>query len=155
MRRGLGKRAKLRVGVGGPGGTALERGVLGRASGVGRAGSAALIEPPVAHQPARGADQAIRRHWHLVFCAFSFCWRAWFTTGPPDDRLPPGTAGPAAHADSDANSAPERGENGARPPDPTAPGLLAEDAPARPRVARSVVVPLALLARLVERAPAS
>jgi hypothetical protein len=20
------------------------------------------------------ADHAIRRHWHLVFCAFSFCW---------------------------------------------------------------------------------
>ena len=25
------------------------------------------------------SDQAIRRHWHLVCCAFSFCWRAWFT----------------------------------------------------------------------------
>jgi SRSO17 transposase len=24
------------------------------------------------------ADRAIRRHWVLVFCAFSFCWRAWF-----------------------------------------------------------------------------
>jgi hypothetical protein len=47
------------------------------------------------------ADQAIRRHWHFVFCAFSFCWRAWFTTGPP-----PVTTRPAALADSDANSAP-------------------------------------------------
>ena len=36
------------------------------------------------------SDPAIRRHWQLVFCAFSFCWRAWFTTGPPtDDRSPP------------------------------------------------------------------
>jgi hypothetical protein len=22
------------------------------------------------------ADRAIRRHWHLVFCACSCCWRA-------------------------------------------------------------------------------
>ena len=25
-------------------------------------------------------DRAIRRHWALVCCAFSFCWRVWFTT---------------------------------------------------------------------------
>ncbi len=24
------------------------------------------------------SDRAIRRHWTLVACAFSFCWRAWF-----------------------------------------------------------------------------
>src|SRR5215216_6209404 len=24
------------------------------------------------------SDRAIRRHWALVWCAFSFCWRAWF-----------------------------------------------------------------------------
>src|SRR5215218_8093828 len=24
------------------------------------------------------SDRAIRRHWQLVCCAFSFCWRAWF-----------------------------------------------------------------------------
>ena len=35
------------------------------------------------------ADQAIRRHWYLVCCAFSFCWRAWFTTGPPLRFSPP------------------------------------------------------------------
>jgi hypothetical protein len=95
------------------------------------------------------ADQAIRRHWHLVFCAFSFCWRAWFTTGPP-----PATMAPAAPADSDARSAPERGKNGARPAGPTTSGLLATDAPKGTRVARPLDLPLALLARLVERAPA-
>jgi hypothetical protein len=26
------------------------------------------------------ADLAIRRHWELVLCAFSFCWQAWFGT---------------------------------------------------------------------------
>jgi hypothetical protein len=96
------------------------------------------------------SDPAIRRHWHLVFCAFSFCWRAWFTTGPPPDATDP-----AAPADPDAPSAPARGENGPRPDRPTAPGLLAEDAPSGARVARSVDLPLALLARLVDRAPAA
>jgi hypothetical protein len=96
------------------------------------------------------ADQAIRRHWHLVFCAFSFCWRAWFTTGPPL-----ATTAPPAAADSGAISAPERGENGPRPADPTAPDLLATDAPPGARLARPLDLPLALLARLVERAPAS
>jgi hypothetical protein len=102
------------------------------------------------------SDQAIRRHWHLVFCAFSFCWRAWFTTGPPTDELAPlDTADSASLTDPDTTSAPERGENGARADGPAAPGLLAEDAPPRPRLARSLDVPLALLARLVERAPTS
>ena len=102
------------------------------------------------------SDPAIRRHWQLVFCAFSFCWRAWFATGPPtDDRTPPVTTAPAAASDPDTTSVPERGENGARPDWPTAPGLLAADAPSRPRMARPLDVPLALLARLVDCAPAS
>ena len=96
------------------------------------------------------ADQAIRRHWHLVFCAFSFCWRAWFTTGPP-----PATTEPPAPADSGAIPAPERGENGPRTADPAAPGRLAEDPPPGARLARPLDLPLALLARLVERAPAA
>ena len=96
------------------------------------------------------SDQAIRRHWHLVFCAFSFCWRAWFTTGPP-----PAPTEPAAPADSDARPAPGRGENGPRPAEATTPGLLATDAPSGARLARPLDLPLALLARLVERAPAS
>ena len=102
------------------------------------------------------SDRAIRRHWHLVFCAFSFCWRAWFTTAPPTDLVAPtDTADPASPADPDATSAPERGENGARADWPAAPGLLAADAPSRPRLARPLDVPPALLARLVECAPAS
>jgi len=28
------------------------------------------------------SDRAIRRHWTLVCCAFSFCWRAWFAEHP-------------------------------------------------------------------------
>jgi hypothetical protein len=95
------------------------------------------------------ADQAIRRHWYLVFCAFSFCWRSWFTTGPP------AMTEPGAPADSGAASAPVRGENGARPAWRTAPGPLATNAPTGTWLARSLDLPLALLARLVERAPAA
>jgi hypothetical protein len=102
------------------------------------------------------SDQAIRRHWHLVFCAFSFCWRVWFTTGPPvDDRAPPDSTGIASPPDPDTPAATGRGENGHRAARPTAPGLLADDASSRPRVARSLDVPLALLAGVVKRAPAS
>ena len=102
------------------------------------------------------SDRAIRRHGHLVFCAFSFCWRAWFTTGPPTDPVtPPDTTETAAPSDPDTTSAPGRGENGARSDRPTAPGRLAADAPPRPRLAGSLDVPLALLAGVVERAPAA
>jgi hypothetical protein len=34
------------------------------------------------------SDRAIRRHWQLVCCAFSFCWRAWFAEHPPPLRPP-------------------------------------------------------------------
>jgi hypothetical protein len=34
------------------------------------------------------SDRAIRRHWQLVACAFSFCWRAWFAEHPPPRRPP-------------------------------------------------------------------
>jgi len=42
------------------------------------------------------SDQAIRRHWQLVCCAFSFCWRAWFAEPPPPPSPPhaqPASAG--------------------------------------------------------------
>jgi hypothetical protein len=43
------------------------------------------------------SDRAIRRHWQLVCCAFSFCWRAWFAEHPPpllspDDQAADGVA---------------------------------------------------------------
>jgi hypothetical protein len=34
------------------------------------------------------SDRAIRRHWQLVCCAFSFCWLAWFAEHPPPRRPP-------------------------------------------------------------------
>jgi DDE superfamily endonuclease len=44
------------------------------------------------------SDRAIRRHWQLVWCAFCFCWRAWFAEQPtpavqPAPALQPAAAG--------------------------------------------------------------
>src|SRR5439155_8146886 len=79
------------------------------------------------------ADQAIRRHWHLVCCTFAFCWRQWFatrsSTGPAEDEA-------------------SRGKNRRL-------ALLAPSRPPRPRVAGSLDFPLALLARVVDGAPAA
>ncbi len=103
------------------------------------------------------SDQAIRRHWQRVLCACSFCWRSWFAaTGPPAPTLPPSNAADTAPPiTSGSTSAPARGEHGVCANWPAAPGLLATDAPSRSRLAGSLDGPLALLAPLVERAPAS
>lgn len=68
-------------------------------------------------------DLAIRRHWQLVYCAFSFCWWAEAHTATPVGELP-GTAGqPAPEApgrEDDAVSAlpaPEK-KKAAMPPHP-------------------------------------
>jgi DDE superfamily endonuclease len=78
------------------------------------------------------ADRAIRRHWALVCCAFSFCWRAWFAAPPAE--------------------APARAKRGAaerrRLP------LLAADAAAGARLAGPVASAQELVARLVEPATA-
>jgi hypothetical protein len=102
-------------------------------------------------------DQAIRRHWQLVFCAFSFCWRAWFAaTGPPPDPvIASDPADTASSPDPDTTTAPGRGENGAGADWPAAPGRRAQNPPAGPRLLDSLDLPLALLASVVERAPAA
>ncbi len=35
------------------------------------------------------SDAAIQRHWHLVCCAFTFCWWAWFQTEAREEAVPP------------------------------------------------------------------
>ena len=85
------------------------------------------------------SDRAIRRHWSLICCAFSFCWRTWFHD-PPAPRQP----GSSARADP----APGRGENRGRSPTVAAP-LLAGGAAPGAGVVGSMVVPPALLAGLV------
>ena len=103
------------------------------------------------------SDRAIRRHWHLVCCAFAFCWHALFAEEATSTPPPPPADSQTARVHSAVLAGPPagRGENG----DPftsraALPGCLASGAPPRARVAGSVDVPLALLARLVEGAPA-
>jgi hypothetical protein len=42
------------------------------------------------------SDRAIRRHWALVCCAFSFCWQAWFADHPAQPAAPDPAAVPTA-----------------------------------------------------------
>ena len=91
------------------------------------------------------SDAAIRRHWQLVCCAFTFCWRQW----PP-------SAGVAASAEGEDREEPAvdaaagPGENTRRTPT----GVLADGAAGRPRLAGAVGPAPALPARLVAAAPA-
>jgi hypothetical protein len=42
------------------------------------------------------SDRAIRRHWTLVCCAFSFCWQAFLAEHPAQPAPPDPQAAPAA-----------------------------------------------------------
>jgi hypothetical protein len=58
------------------------------------------------------SDRAIRRHWQLVCCAFSFCWQAWFAE---EARLAPTlTPAPRAEASASVNSAVVAGQPAGR-----------------------------------------
>jgi hypothetical protein len=91
------------------------------------------------------SDRAIRRHWHLVCCAFSFCWWAYLrrqTTIVADqvlDTAPAATVGPAGG---------KRKRRGGTPNT-----VLAGGAAAGAGLVGPVDHALALLACLVERAP--
>jgi hypothetical protein len=89
------------------------------------------------------SDRAIRRHWQLVCCAFSFCWRAWFAEPPPAPTPP--DAAPA--------SAGARGETtGHREPARRGGGLAGDAAPGA-RLVDPVGRARALVAGVVDRAP--
>jgi hypothetical protein len=91
-------------------------------------------------------DRAIRRHWQLVCCAFSFCWRAWFAEHPAQ----PAPADPQAAPPGAA-----RGETTSHQPEPArrGGGLAAGAAPG-PRLADPVGRARALVAGVVDGAPA-
>lgn len=91
------------------------------------------------------SDQAMRRHWQLVCCAFSFCWwhdshPATAITGQPDEEVAPQPT---------ADEAVGRGENTR----PAPAGVLAGGAARRARLAGAVAHAPALLAQLVATAP--
>jgi hypothetical protein len=91
-------------------------------------------------------DRAIRRHWQLVCCAFSFCWRAWFARADNDAPVPSGATAPEA----------ERGKKSAGGQSQAGrTRLLAEDLAAGAQLVGSLEYALALLARVVGSAPAS
>jgi len=93
------------------------------------------------------SDQAMRRHWQLVCCAFSCCW--WHDS----HQTPPAEATPDAHHEDQpaADEAVGRGENTRQSPA----GVLAGGAARRARLAGAVAHAPALLARLVAAAPAA
>jgi len=103
------------------------------------------------------SDRAIRRHWELVCCAFSFCWwheahRAPSRHAPNDspNAPPQPPAPPPPTAESAA-----RGENRDAHRRRIAPApIVAQGPAARTRVARAVGVARTLLARVDEHAPA-
>jgi SRSO17 transposase len=90
---------------------------------------------------------AIRRHYTLVCCAFSFCWQAWITDPPP-------TVGAATGAEARPAGRRERGHhqeihNGQTDAAPT----LAGRATTHPGLADPGHTAATLLASLVARAP--
>jgi hypothetical protein len=105
------------------------------------------------------SDRAIRRHWQLVCCAFSFCWQAWFAEeAPTAPTTPPARVEPSVPAKAVVVAGPPagRGKNADRftsRSDLSRP--VASDPPPRARMVGSVDIPLALVARLVHGAPAT
>jgi DDE superfamily endonuclease len=90
------------------------------------------------------SDRAIRRHWQLVCCAFSFCWRAWFAEHPP----------PRPPDEQTAKQAAVRGEGtGQHGQAGHGRGLAGDPAPGT-RLADPVGRAGALVAGVVDRAPA-
>jgi len=94
------------------------------------------------------ADRAIRRHWQLVCCAFSFCWRAWFTSAAASAQAEP--AAPAGRGENEPGIAPASPSPRQRP----TPLLAGSPAPGT-QLAGSVELPRTLLARVVQCAPAA
>jgi len=57
------------------------------------------------------ADRAIRRHWHLVCCAFAFCWWAWSRAPAAPPPVAAAAAGQPAPTEPDQPAGAGRGEN--------------------------------------------
>jgi len=91
------------------------------------------------------SDRAIRRHWALVCCAFSFCWQAVLAEQPAQPAAPNAQAAPAATRGAQATGHPG-GTGRAR--------LLAGGAASGAGLADPMQRAGALLAVVVARAPA-
>jgi hypothetical protein len=99
------------------------------------------------------SDRAIRRHWTLVCCAFSFCWHAGQAeSASAEAPAPPDTPGGSAAA---AGPAPARGAQQRLDPDRARGGesvdVLAQGVTQGARLADPVGIAAALLARMVDQ----
>jgi hypothetical protein len=90
------------------------------------------------------SDAAIRRHWNLVFCAFSFCWRAYL---PALEREPTGAAEPEGPREEISS-----GRKKNRDPSLGTSELAMRSAPGT-QLARALVGAPALVESVVTRAP--
>ena len=100
------------------------------------------------------ADRAIRRHWQLVCCAFSFCWRAWFAEQPAHQPAPPEPLATPAPARGETTG--QQPETTGQQPAPAQPGrVLAPGAAPGARLADPVGRARALVAGVVDGAPTS
>lgn len=93
------------------------------------------------------SDLAMRRHWVLVCCAFSFCWYNQ-SRSPGDEALPPDGGQPAVPTDTDpaTDEAAGRGKNQAQ-------DIVAGGAAVGAGVAGPVDNAVAILERVVRAAP--
>jgi len=91
------------------------------------------------------SDRAIRRHWELVFCAFSFCWWAYIREQEPTFMDPASDAQPV----TEEMGGKRRGRKGASL------SVMAGSSATGAELAGSVGNAVALLASVVECAPAA
>jgi SRSO17 transposase len=102
------------------------------------------------------SDRAMRRHWQLVCCAFSFCWYhashvAVSTAQKPLEASEPSIV-PQSGVPADGAGTGEKNQRGASG---ATPGVLASRAAGGTRVAGAMDYAAALLERLVATAPTS
>jgi hypothetical protein len=93
-------------------------------------------------------DRAIRRHWELVCCAFSFCWWERFREAATQAGAVGRTEGATARKKGIRTSTPKRARR------LRTRGQLAGGAARRPSVVSPVEYAVALLASVEQRAPA-
>jgi hypothetical protein len=95
------------------------------------------------------SDRAIRRHWELVFCAFSFCWWAYNHEHEARSTDPPPEVRPVAQEEEAVGGK----RRGARRGETSS--VMAGSSAMGARMAGPVDHAVALLAGVVERAPAT
>jgi hypothetical protein len=102
------------------------------------------------------SDKAIRRHWQLVWCAFSFCWyHASHPTAFPTQEAREPSEPEALHHTCVPAAAAGTGKKNQRGKRNAATGVLASSAASSTRMAGALDHAQALLERLVVTAPTS